>query len=529
MTAKSVPSFPLIRARYWAALLLPGGLGCADAVGGDGIPSAQFAIRAELPSAMANGFFDLDIDRVRIRMTRPPAEPVLDTVVLFPADSSQLTVRLRVPLVSRREQLVLAMELRSGQRLLFAGSREVEVTDAATVAPAIPLQYVGPGQQVNGVRIEPRDSVLKPGDTFTFKVFGFFNGVPVDEFYVGWASANPAIAAIDAAGSVTAPGNRGSVMIHAITPTGVKDSTRLWFSPPPASMSLVGGNNQIGFAGSQLGALLAVQLVATDGLGVPGWRVRFIPLGGGSVRDTLAITDAEGVARTVATLGHIAGNQPFEALIPFQPPVIFNIVAIAGPPARVLPLSGNGQTGQVGTLLNNLLVASVTDIFGNPAGGVPVTWSILSGNGTLEEASLETNPSGLATALFRLGATPGGNTVRAAVGAAPLFTDFSATGTIGVADSIEIVSGDSVSALPGSTLPPFVVRVTDAVGNPVAGVTVTWEIVTGTGVLTPASSLTDAAGTASTVYRLGPGFGTREVQARIPGGKSVLFTATAAP
>ena len=522
-------SFPTGWGWILAALLALGLPGCTDAVGGEGTPVAQIAVNPVLPAAMASGYFDLDVDRVRIRMTRPPAEPVLDTTVVFPVDADQLTVHLRVPLVSRREQLIVALEMRSGQRLLFSGSREVEVTDEATTAPEIPLQYVGPGQQVNQLRIEPRDSVLKPGDTFAFRVFGFQNGLPIDEFYVGWASDEPAIADIDATGSVRAPSTRSSVIVRAITPTGIKDSTRLWFAPPPAAMTMVGGNNQVGQAGAQLGALLAVRLIATDGLGVPGVRVRFIPLGGGRVRDTLAITDVDGVARTVATLGIIAGQQPFEAVVPFQPPIIFNTLAVAGPPALVLDLSGNGQTGIGGSLLNQPFVTSVTDVYGNPTSGVPVVWSVLSGGGTLEQVSGPTDASGLASAVLRLGGSPGVNRVLAAVGPPPLQVEFSATGTLGVADSIVAISGDSASAPPNTTLPAFVVKVTDRFGNPIPLIQVTWEVLLGDGQLNTSTSVSNGAGLASASYTLGPSLGVHRIRARIPSGDSYIFTATAAP
>ena len=522
-------SFPRGGGCSLAALLALGLPGCTDAVGGDGTPIAQLAVKPVLPTVMASGYFNLDVDRVRIRMTRPPAEPVLDTTVVFPVDADQLTVQLRIPLVTRREQLLVALEMRSGQRLLFSGSREIEVTDQASTAPEIPLQYVGPGQQVNQLRIEPRDSVLKPGDSFAFRIFGFHNGAPVDEFYVGWASNEPSTADIDATGSVRAPGIRSSVIIRAITPTGIKDSTRLWFSPPPATMTMVGGNNQVGQAGAQLGALLAVRLIATDGLGVPGVRVRFIPLGGGRVRDTLAVTDIDGVARTVATLGTIAGPQPFEAVVPFQPPIIFNTLAVAGPPALVLRLSGNGQTGTVGSLLNQPFVTSVTDVYGNPTSGIPVAWSVQSGGGTLEQVSTQTDASGLASALLRLGNSAGANAVLAVVGPPPLQVDFTATGRLGVADSIVPVSGDSASAPPNTTLPAFVVRVTDRFGNPSPSVQVSWEILLGDGQLSSTTSLSSGAGLASASYTLGPALGVHRIRARIASGDSYTFTATAVP
>ncbi len=503
--------------------------GCSDSVGGDGRMVAQLALRPEFPSAVVPGLFDLDVDRVRVRLTRPPAESVIDTLVFFPVNEAQLNVRLQVPLLSRREQLVASLELSAGSRLLFAGTREVEVTEESSIAPSVPLQYVGPGTEMTSIRIEPRDSALRPGEVFRFNVHALAGQAPIESFYVGWSSSDPAVAPVDAKGTLRAPAGRGDVLLRVVSPTGIKDSTRVWFSPPPVTTEAAGGDGQSGQAGTQLPSLLEVRVLAADGQGVPGVRVRFTSLAGGAIRDTNTITDGLGIARTAAILGPIAGLQLFEATAPFLPPVTFRTTALAGPPARVAVLSGNNQFGMVGQLLANPMVARVTDGLGNAIPGVPITWSVVAGNGTLEEVNPSTDLAGLAFATYRLGTSPGSNVVRAQ--AAPfLFTDFGATATVGPAAAVSLAAGEAQSDTVRAQLAPFTVRVTDEFGNPVSGVQVRWSQVEGGGTLDPAVSPSDVTGRARSTYTLPAVPGVFHVIATVNGlPDTVTFTATAAP
>lgn len=388
---------------------------------------AQVAVGTEFPPALSAGLFALDVDRARLLLIRPPSELLLDTTVFFATDSSRLTVRLRATLSLPREQLSLSMELRSGKRLLFAGTRSFEAVEGTTVAPIVPLQYLGPGTELTSLRVEPRDSVLKPGDVATFLVGAFQGSIPVDSFYVGWSTSSPQSVPVNARGTLRAPGERGSVWLRAVAPTGIKDSTRVWFSPPPAAFERVAGDDQTGPVGDPLPVPLRVRVTASDGLGVPGTRVRFSGPFGSRVTDTLVITDAEGYGQTTAILGPTPTLYTFEARIPVYPPVTFRAIGVAGPPATLEKAAGDGQFGPVGAALAPLGVV-VRDHFGNPVGGAPVAWEVVSGGGSLDVPTSVTDASGLATVTWRLGPVPGPNAVRASAGAAPPVT-FTATAT----------------------------------------------------------------------------------------------------
>jgi hypothetical protein len=503
---------------------------CHDATEGGARPWASLAVQPVLPATVIPGQFDLAVDRARIRLTRAPAETVLDTLVFFPVGASQLTVRLRVPLVARRERLAASLELASGARLLFAGTDTVEVSESESLAPPIRLQYVGPGADISRLLIVPRDTALKPGDTFTFGVTAEASGVPVTQFYVNWSSSDPQLAAVNAVGTLTAPAQRGTIHLRVVSPTGIKDSTQIFFSPPPSSMARFGGDRQTWFAGLQLPQPLAVRVLAADSEGAPGVRVSFRSLSGGRVTDAVATTGMDGVARTVAILGPSAGIQGFEASAPGLAPLTFTATAQVGPPARIETLAGNAQTDSVGRTLATPLIARVTDFVGNPIAGVTLNWQVVAGGGTLDRTSSITNLSGIAFADYTLGSFPGTNVVRATVTAPPLAVDFTATAIPGSPFALLSLGGGGQSDTAGATLAPFVAVATDRFTNLLPGIAVRWSEVQGGGVLSPTTATTDALGRAATVYRLPTTAGTVNVVAEIPGTAiSQVFSATVTP
>jgi hypothetical protein len=69
----------------------------------------------------------------------------------------------------------------------------------------------------------------------------------------------------------------------------------------------------------------------------------------------------------------------------------------AGPaPTRLIVVAGgDGESAPVTT--GAVLTAKVTDVSGTPEEGVPVTWSVVSGGGTITSSSV-TNGAGIASA-----------------------------------------------------------------------------------------------------------------------------------
>ena len=389
--------------------------GCMDTTTtGDQGPVAQLAVSPVLPASLSQGVFDLPIDRVTVRLIRPPASLILDTLVFFPADQSQLSIRIRVPLNTPREELSVSLELRAGKRILFAGTELVEFTGDASVAPTIPLQYVGPGTGMTSLYLTPRDSALKPGDTFTFGVLAFEGRTPLDSFYVGWSTSDPDLAKVDARGVLRAPNRTGSLMLRVVSATGIKDSTRVYFSPPASELAIAGGNGQIGTVLQPVAGKLMVRALSADQRGVPGVRIRFTSPTGGRAIDSLVTTDADGYARTTAILGPVAGPQIFDASSPNLRPVTFILEAVPGPAYAIAMTDGNGQTAPPGQLLSPFRV-TVRDQTGNRVPTAEVFWSVLQGGGTLSHVYTVTDSLGNAEVVYSMGPTPGSQLVTASL------------------------------------------------------------------------------------------------------------------
>jgi hypothetical protein len=104
--------------------------------------------------------------------------------------------------------------------------------------------------------------------------------------------------------------------------------------------------------------------------------------------------------------------------------------------------------------------------------------------------------------------------------------DSSGPGTSTAADVI-LVSGDAqLTPEVGTQLPlPLAIRVNDAQGKGLSGVTVAWETTTGT--LSAASSVTDGAGNSSVQWTLGTTAGNQTATATVSGLSPVTFTVKA--
>ena len=76
--------------------------------------------------------------------------------------------------------------------------------------------------------------------------------------------------------------------------------------------------------------------------------------------------------------------------------------------------TGDGQSANVGTAVPIPPSVKVTDSAGTPVAGVPVTFAVASGGGSITGGSTTTNASGIATVgSWTLGASPGANTLTA--------------------------------------------------------------------------------------------------------------------
>ena len=300
----------------------------------------------------------------------------------------------------------------------------------------------------------------------------------------------------------------------------------------PAVITIVQGDRASGRVGEALAEPLILEVLDVADRPVAGASVVIELSGGVAVPGTVS-TDAEGMASAAITLGSEVGEVTGAARViapegPAEVEASFTLVALAASANGLAGVSGDGQTGPAGTALPEPLVVEVTDAFGNPIEGVPITWT--PDGGSVSEASTATDAEGRTSITRTLGPVAGAQTTLASsAGLAGSPVVFTHTVTAGGASGVLIVDGNDQTAAPGTTLPTaLVVEVVDEAGNPVVAAPVTWVVTAGGGTLSPATGTTDASGRASTSWTLGATAGTNTALAIVSGVGQAEFNATAA-
>jgi hypothetical protein len=207
-----------------------------------------------------------------------------------------------------------------------------------------------------------------------------------------------------------------------------------------------------------------------------------------------------------------------------------------GEPATIVIEQGDAQSGRVGNALPEPIVVRVTDTQGRAVVSVPVVFAFTGGaQATVTPDTSVTDADGRVVFQVVLGTQTGDGTaeirVSTAGGRRTLTAPLQFTALSAAANELTAVSGDSQSAPVGSTLSdPLVVQVTDAFGNPIAGVDITWTPPDG-GSVDQATVTTGSDGFAAAQVTLAPTAGVQHTTAAAPGlaGSPVTFTHTALP
>ncbi|MDB4892089.1 MAG: Ig domain protein group 1 domain protein, partial [Gemmatimonadetes bacterium] len=268
-------------------------------------------------------------------------------------------------------------------------------------------------------------------------------------------------------------------------------------------------------------ATVAMKATAVDSAGLPvtNLLVRF------AVSDaTLAVATSTGDATgTLSGLGK-RGAAIVSAITPLGVTGSSRITFVP-PAARIVVISGSGQTGIAGRTLTQPLVVEVQATDNLPVPNAVVTFRAVTAGGSVQQATVFADASGRASTTLTLGPIPGAYVFEAGSGALTPVS-VSATATPAPAAAIAIVSGDAQVDTVGKTLPlPFVVKVTDQFGGAVGGATVTWTTVAGNGLLGATSTSTGANGTTSITYSLGTTASNDTIRASVAGvPNSVLFS-----
>ncbi len=467
-----------------------------------------FAVRPVLAVPVDLAAFNLTIDNLRVIAIRPPSDTAADTTVAFSPDSARLHVALPVTLNASTETFTLVVQLLAGTKVLFDGTSSVSVSVGppdTSAAATVPLLFVGPGAKVNHIHISPVDSVVNLGGTQLFHATADSSGTPVDSFYVSWSTSDSGVAKINAQGVLKAPGARGVVLVRAVTPNNVRDSTRVTFIPTPAKMTIDSGNNQSGTVGTRLAKPLRVFVTASDQLGVKGVPVKFQALTpGGSVQDSIVATDSAGYAQDSVALGPTAGQAVFLATSPAIQGDTFFATGTPGPVTAaksvVTVSSATIGSGAVATL-----TLQAKDAFGNnlTSGGATVAFSASGGTSTGTIGATVDHANGTYTATFTGLLAGTATTIGATVNGTPVGTTLPTiavtAGAISPLTSVVSTSAGTVSSGASATL---TLQAKDSGGNliPTGGATVVFSRAGGTSTGTISATTDHGNGTYTAIF-----------------------------
>ena len=142
-----------------------------------------------------------------------------------------------------------------------------------------------------------------------------------------------------------------------------------------------------------------------------------VTAGGGILIDAPTSTRNGATPVGTWTLGTVAGVNSVTITVGNLPPLIISVNGKAGAPTSVAFISGDNQIGFAGTTIPVSPIAKVRDQFLNGVSGVPVTFGIALGDGTISSVPVVTDASGNATApAWKLGKSAETQSLRAFAG-----------------------------------------------------------------------------------------------------------------
>ena len=163
---------------------------------------------------------------------------------------------------------------------------------------------------------------------------------------------------------------------------------------------------------------LKVRILDTDNDTVEGEWVTFSVVSSGSTGTAKpltreALSDKFGLA-TAYFMPSTPSTILIEATVADVPPVRFTLTASL-PPAQLVKISGDAQTGDTGARLKKAFVVEALDKNGGPVSGATVKFAVTAGGGKLSTTSVTTDSNGRAQTTLTLGSQREGNSVRASI------------------------------------------------------------------------------------------------------------------
>ena len=288
----------------------------------------------------------------------------------------------------------------------LTGAASSNVALAATVRNAA-------GNTVQGIGVSFTLSTTNSGAILTPTAITNANGVAQTNIVL--PNTNATVTATAIVGGVSLTQQASITVTDATADTGTgTGGTDGQVTAVPESITISGSSSFTGEANVRLNDLLAVRILDTNGQGSSGETVFFsIVEGRGRLSPGRTRTDGDGYAEITFT-PLSTGTIVVEAASGDLDPVTFTITT-GEPPAAIVLVSGNNQSGRPGTRLANPFVVEVVDENDDPVSGASVTFAVTAGGGSLSVTSVTTNGTGRAQTYLRLGDEVGENTVVARV------------------------------------------------------------------------------------------------------------------
>jgi uncharacterized protein with beta-barrel porin domain len=367
------------------------------------------------------------------------------------------------------------------------------------------------------------------------------NGTPAAGLTINWTTLN-GNGTTSATSSVTLANGQASVgFTYGTQPSDFQGTAAGIATPviehtnltPTNTLRIVSGQSQIGNVGSPGAQPIVVQLLTSAGAPVIGATLNWSVVSGNSVSLKLAstATDRNGNASVNFSYLLTAGASVIGVTNTVNAEQDFITETATGLYA-VGAVSGNNQSGLIGTASAQPLVMLELDASGNPVVGRTISWST-TGNVALKSSTSITQTNGQAVMPYTFGPTASISQVTASdplagTNAGP--AQFTVT-SIG-ANGISLISGNGQNGLintPGTQR--LVVEVLNAAGQPLSGRTINWTSTSGSVVPGATSSVTDSNGRSNITFTYGP---TADIAATIAAtdsvtGQHVQFDMTTGP
>jgi hypothetical protein len=246
-------------------------------------------------------------------------------------------------------------------------------------------------------------------------------------------------------------------------------------------------------------AVAGVATFNTIALGVPGSYTLVASNAALTSATSTGITITAGAANRLVfqnyPTGVAAGTTIDPITVAVRDAVGNTVTTFTGP----VTLTPNGPAASIA----HDSASAVADSLAHVIFGAPVTVNAVAGIATFGNLQLTKSGS------YTLAASSTG--LVSANG--PAFTV-----TAGPASALSVVSGGGQSAAAGAVLPnAIIVKVSDSFGNGIAGVTVNFAPVAGSGSVNPASGVSGTSGTVQTTWTLGPSGGAQTLNASAAG------------